>query len=158
MKPPKIKTPNFRRATIGEVLTWAASVNGIVKGPRKQKVVTEALANISQLSRIASMSWFGRKWALKALESIDKIGVTEKLKLFDHKLRNEPGRTYERDFGELPTGLNRMGIVAEVLGLTVLKISKRVVITPLKKASDVRMVSDLPPEERGLSSPLLPLG
>ena len=143
MKPLKIKTPNFRRATIGEALTWSASVNGIVKGPRKQKVVTEALANISQLSRIASMSWFGRKWALKALESIDKIGVTEDV---------------GTDFGELPTGLNRMGIVAEVLGLTVLKISKRVVITPLKKASDVRMVSDLPPEERGLSSPLLPLG
>jgi len=142
MKPIKIKTPNFRRATIGEVLTWAASVNGIVKGPRKQKVVTEALANISQLSRIASMSWFGRKWALKALESIDKIGVTEDV---------------GTDFGELPTGLNRMGIVAEVLGLTVLKINKRVVITPLKKASDARMVSDLPPEERGLSSPLLPL-
>lgn len=138
---PKLKTPNFRKATIGEVLTWAASANGTVKSPRKQKFVTEALGNIQNLSRVASMSWFGRKWALQALANIDKIGVTENI---------------GTDFGELPTGLNRMGVVAEVLGLTVLKINKRVVITPLKKAPDVRMVSDLPPEERGASSPLLP--
>lgn len=138
---PKLKKPNFRKATIGEVLTWAASANGTVKSPRKQKFVTEALGNIQNLSRIASMSWFGRKWALKALANIDKIGVTENI---------------GTDFGELPTGLNRMGVVAKVLGLTVLKINKRVVITPLKKAPDVRMVSDLPPEERGASSPLLP--
>lgn len=149
---PKLKTPNFRKATIGEVLTWAASANGTVKSPRKQKFVTEALGNIANLSRIASMAWFGRKWALQALANIDKIGVTEKLELFDHKLAGG-----KRDFGELPTGLNRMGVVAEVLGLTVLKINKRVVITPLKRAADVRMVSDLPPEERGASSLLLPL-
>lgn len=148
---PKLKKPNFRKATIGEVLTWAASANGTVKSPRKQRFVTEALGNIQNLSRIASMSWFGRKWALQALANIDKIGVTEKLELFDHNLAGG-----KRDFGELPTGLNRMGVVAEVLGLTVLKINKRVVITPLKKAPDVRMVSDLPPEERGASSPLLP--
>lgn len=142
----KLKTPNFRKAAIGEVLTWAASANGNIKSARKQKLATEALTNIQQLSRIPSLKWPNRKWALPALSNIDKIGVTEKLELFS------PSKPIP-----LPSGLNKMGVVAEQLGLRVVKINNRVVITTLTPAVESKMISDLPPEERGASRPLLPL-
>jgi len=151
---PKQKHPKFpktRTCLISEMLTYASTMNGLVKDARKAAIINEALTGIAQLSRIPLCKWRERKKYLRALENIDRIGIMESLELLNPKA----------SCTRFSNGIvDEMKVVAEMLGLYVYKVDKAIVIlrTPLTAPSaETRSLAEMTVSERGNSSPELPL-
>lgn len=144
------------------MLEWAAAMNGKVRKSRKATMIAWILANITELERIKAMPWASREWAMTALLDIDRIGVCEKLGMLDYRPSKDQ-RTYMSRWGaKSPPPINgvtsppsRLRSVCKVLGLHLNKINGRTVITrqQLTVASKQVMLSDLPVDRRGESSP-----
>lgn len=151
MKIKHLKFPKTRTCLISDMLTFASSMNGLVKDTRKAAIINEALTNIAQLSRIPLCKWRERKKYLRALENIDKIGIMDSLELANPKA----------SCGRFDGGVvNEMKVVAAMLGLFVYKVDRLICITrtPLRLAQDEpKSLADMAVGERGNSSPELPL-
>jgi len=151
MKIKRLKFPKTRTCLISDMLTYASTMNGLVKDARKAAIINEALTGIAQLSRIPLCKWRERKKYLRALENIDRIGIMESLELATPKAISS----------RFSNGnVNEMKVVAEMLGLYIYKIDRLVVVlrTPLTLApQETRSLAEMAVSERGNSSPELPL-
>lgn len=138
-----MKRPNLNKSTIGEVLAWCAQMNGKVKSAAKQEFIAKTLSQETFLDRVRDFPWTARSWADKAFVDIQSIGVTEGL-----ELNSKPK----------PAILTRIGNLhraCRILGLYLNKVNGRHVITRqrLSITPSVKLAADLPPSERGNSSP-----
>ena len=126
------------------MLEWAAAANGKVRKSRKATMIAWILANITELERIKTMRWSSREWAMTALRDIDRIGILESLAIIPTPPING-----------ITSPLSRLRSVCKVLSLHLNKINGRTVITryQLTVASKQVMLSDLPVDRRGESSP-----
>lgn len=150
----KIKHPKFpktRVCLIGDILSYASQMNGLVKDGRKAAIINEALSNIENLNRIPSGKWRERKKLLRGLSNLDKIPAMEKIELVD--LKASCAR-FEN------SSMNDMKAVAEMLGLYVYKVDGAVIVlkTPLTITTEgTKSLADMDVSELGASSPELPL-
>lgn len=126
------------------MLEWAAAMNGKVRKSRKATMIAWILANITELERIKTMRWSSREWAMTALRDIDRVGILESLAIIPTPPLNG-----------VTSPLSRLRSVCKALGLHLNKINGRTVITrqQLTVASKQVMLSDLPVDRRGESSP-----
>ena len=76
-----MKRPNLFTASIGDVLSWCANHNGKVRSAKQQAFIEQVLSRASFLDRVKEMRWSAHKWADKAWNDIQAIGVTETLEL-----------------------------------------------------------------------------
>jgi hypothetical protein len=139
-----MKPPNQKTCSISAMLEWAAAANGKVRKSRKATMIAWILANITELERIKTMRWSSREWAMTALRDIDRIGILESLAIIPTPPING-----------ITSPLSRLRSVCKVLSLHLNKINGRTVITryQLTVASKQVMLSDLPVDRRGESSP-----
>lgn len=107
------------------MLSAASQLNGLVKDTRKAAIINEALTNIAQLSKIPNLRWGERRWALKALNAIEQIGIMDRLELLTHLT---PKAKEEIAEARSISSFNQMGKVATSMGLQVHKINGRVII------------------------------
>lgn len=122
--------PSTRTCTIREMLDYASANHGKSKVERRDKIMREALGNITQLSKIDVMRWGERKWALKALKAIEAIGITERLALLDL-----PTQQQRDGFKESKAiTWNQMGELASKIGLEVHRVGARVIVLRGKHA------------------------
>lgn len=145
------KFPKVRVCTIGEMVAYATSSNGLSKQKVIQRAVSFTLSNIAQLNRVPNLKWAKRKIVIRALEAIDRVGIMDSLELVSP---NQSCRKFANGV------VNEMKEVASELGLYVYKIENFVCITraPLTiKPAEVRSLAEMEPAERGTSSPELPL-
>jgi len=124
------------------MLEWAAAANGKVHKKRHASMITWILANISELEHIKTMPWHSRQWALTALRDIDRIGIVESLRL-------------QPPINGVTSSLAHLRAVCKVVGLHFNCVNRRAVISrkPLRIATEPVMLSDLPVDRRGESSP-----
>ena len=151
MKKHTIKFPKVRVCSIGEMVNYATMANGVSKQKVIQRAVAFTLSNIAQLNRVPNLKWAKRKVVIRALEAIDRVGITDTLELVS------PNQSCAR-FAK--GDVNEMKWVANELGLHVYKIDSFVCVTrtPMTmKAPDVKSLAEMEPAERGNSSPELPL-
>lgn len=151
---PKEKQPKFpktRTCTVGEMIRFASAMNGKTKQARKAAIIALCLKDIAQLNRVPNLQWSKRKTILRALASIDRVGVTDSLELVSPK----------QSSSRFSNGaVNEMKEVATALGLYCHKISGFVCLTrqPLTiKPKEARSLAEMAVDERGNSSPELPL-
>lgn len=139
--------PNLKTCTIAEMISFATQMNGKTRSKKLQSLIHGVLNRLQDYEKIGGLRWSQRIPALRALNDIQIIGVSETLELHNHRAC------------AIQSSLARICDVARCLGLHVNKINGRIIITrtPLTVASKVTMVADLPPGERGNSSPELPL-
>lgn len=125
------------------MLEWAATNNGVVRKGRKASLIQWTLANIEELSRIQTMLWSSRNWAMTAMRDIERIGVSDGFQLLPPPING------------VTTPVYRIRQICSVIGLHCNKINGRLVITkqPLTLATTSVMVADLPVERRGETSP-----
>ena len=76
-----MKRPNLLTASIGDILTWSATHNGKVKSAKLQEFIASVLSRASYLDRVKEMRWSANKWADRAWNDMQAIGVTETLEL-----------------------------------------------------------------------------
>jgi hypothetical protein len=120
-----IKFPSTRTCLVSDVLSYAGQMNGKTKQPRHTKTVQEALGNIASLSKISMMRWSERKWALKALKAIEAIGIMDRLEMLNHLKPDEKTAILE---AKNLTSINKMGKLADKLGLQVHKVNGRILV------------------------------
>lgn len=125
MKTKHPKFPKTRTCLISDMLTYASTMNGLVKDARKAAIINEALTGIAQLSKIPNMRWGERRWALKALDAIEKIGIMDRLELLTHL---SPQAKEEIAEARSISSFNQMGKVATSMGLQVHKVNGRVIV------------------------------
>lgn len=110
-----MKPPNMHKATIGQMVEWAANSNGKTT-PKRQKLVDQILSQITWLDRLKDFPWRAREWADKAWHDIQAIGVTERLEV-----------TSKPPF-EPMTRIGNLRIACKCLGLNISKINGKYVI------------------------------
>ena len=141
-----MKRPNLLTASIGDILTWSTTHNGKVKSAKLQEFIASVLSRASYLDRVKEMRWSANKWADRAWNDMQAIGVTETQELNPAKPPHQPTCTAWQ-----------MKELCESLGLYYYQFNGRPIITqkPVTIQGKVTMVADLPPSERGESSPEL---
>lgn len=137
-----MKPPNKLKATIGDMLEWAANWNGKTTAKR-QALISQILSQVSYLDRVRDFPWTARNWADKAWHDIQAIGVQDRL-----ELSCEPKKA-------ITVTMQQFRRACGWLKLNLHKVNGRLVITrqPMTKAQEQRMLSEMPPAERGESSP-----
>ena len=127
------------------MVKWAAQMNGKVRKGRKASMIAWILANIESLNKLQKLPWSSRNWAMIAVNDIMRIGVYETLSLVPPA----------PPINGVASPIARLRKVCEALGLHLNKINGRTIITrqQLTAATKPVMVSDLPPERRGETSP-----
>lgn len=119
--PDVMKIPNQRNATIGDMLTFAAQMNGKATAKKASAVISFCLVNISDLQPLSALPWQSRKWALPAWWEIQRIGISESLELL--------APATPMPFGEKPAPAARIRQLCGLLGLHYNKVNNRTVIT-----------------------------
>lgn len=127
------------------MVEWAAQMNGKVRKGRKASMIAWILANIETLNKLQKLPWSSRNWAMTAIRDIELIGVYDTLSLV-------PPTPFIKGF---TSPIARLRKVCQALGLHLNKINGRTIITrqQLTAATKPVMVSDLPVERRGETSP-----
>lgn len=140
-----MKPPNQKKCTIAEMVEWAAQMNGKVRKGRKAFMIAWILANIEALNKLQKLPWSSRNWAMTAMRDIELIGVYDTLSLVPPA----------PPINGVTSPIARLRKVCEALGLHLNKINGRSIITrqQLTAATKPVMVSDLPVERRGETSP-----
>lgn len=134
--------PNQKKATIGEMLEFAATSNGQFTKGAKYHLVNYILSNIEGLKPLSAIPWVSRKWALPAWREIQKIGILDGLELLDVKnitsldgLELFDGANIPQEQVVLPPQseprfpISRIRQLCGLLGLGFNKINGRIVIT-----------------------------
>jgi len=127
------------------MVEWAAQMNGKVRKGRKASIIAWILASIESLNKLDKLPWSSRNWAMNAMRDIERIGVYDTLSLVPP----------EPPINGVTSPIPRLRKVCEALGLHLNKIKGRTIITSqqLTAATKPVMVSELPVERRGETSP-----
>lgn len=120
--PATTSIPNQRTATIGDMLSWSAQMNGKVTKGRKAAIINYCLINIAELQPLAAIPWQSRKWALPAWREIQRIGILDSLCILPPEKPRAIG-----DDTKYPVA--RVKQLCELLELGFNKINGRIVIT-----------------------------
>lgn len=150
-KPKHLKFPHTRTCTVGAMVEYCSQMNGKTKQARKAAIIDLCLKDITKLNRVPNMLWAKRKTIIRALDAIDRVGVTDSLELVS------PQQSSSRFSNG---AVNEMKEVAMALGLHVYKINSFVCVTrtPMTiKAKEMKSLAEMDVCERGISSPELPL-
>ena len=120
-------------------------MNGKVRKGRKASMIAWILANIEALNKLQKLPWSSRNWAMTAMRDIELIGVYDTLSLVPPA----------PPINGVTSPVARLRKVCETIGLHLNKINGRTIITrqQLTAATKPVMVSDLPVERRGETSP-----
>ena len=116
-----MNTPNQKKATIGEMVTWASQANGTIKRGAKYHLINAILMDIENLQALACVPWVSRKWVLPAWREINKIGILDGLELLPMQAPRPPE--------EPRFPIARIRQLCDLLGLGFNKINGRIVIT-----------------------------
>jgi hypothetical protein len=116
-----MKPPNQKKATIGEMVTWASQANGTIKRGVKYHLINAILMDIENLQALACVPWVSRKWALPAWREIQKIGILDGLELLPMQAPRPPD--------DPRFSIARIRQLCGLLGLGFNKINNRIVIT-----------------------------
>ena len=113
--------PNQKKATIGEMVTWASQANGKIKRGAKYHLINAILMDIENLQALSCVPWVSRKWALPAWREIKKIGILDGLELLPMQAPRPPE--------EPRFPIARIRQLCDLLGLGFNRINGRIVIT-----------------------------
>lgn len=119
-----MKPPNRSKCTIGEWLTFCANNNGNVS-PKLQVEVERTLSRASFLDNVRDFPYSAIRWADRAWNYIQQIGVTDSLELCSSK-----------PVPEIPVRFEQLERACKWLQLYLNKVNGRIVITrkPYSKA------------------------
>jgi len=151
MKKHALKFPKVRTCTIGDMISYSSAMNGQSKQENIKKAVLFTLSNITLLNKVPQLKWRDSKKIVRAIEAIEKVGISDTLELVSPK---QSCQRFSRG------AINEMKQVAEAMGLYVYRVDNFVCVTrtPMTlNPVEVRSLAEMPVNERGDSSPELPL-